>query len=142
MGKSFKRKGVAQNAKGEQLVFDEHHLDDNILPSAEELGKLKAVDPTLIDFLKETITKEQAHRHSESDRRLEVFDNMQKGERKLNILGVLVYFFLSIVFLTFSYYLFDNDHNVAGGIFGGVTFISLMAVLKDLVKPAPDPNKE
>jgi uncharacterized membrane protein len=38
-------------------------VDDNNLPSPQELVEYKAVDPRIIDFLLDASVKEQGHRH-------------------------------------------------------------------------------
>lgn len=61
MGKQNKHtKGIAlQGEKGNGDHYEQHEsYDDSMLPDASELDKLKALDPNIIDWIKERTAKE------------------------------------------------------------------------------------
>ena len=78
MGKQSKRvKGtVAQQAQGGGLATYDHqeNHEENLLPEAEELARLKEVDASLLPWLISRIEKEQDSRLSFNDRQVTLLE--------------------------------------------------------------------
>ena len=76
---------VAQPNQGGRLATYEHqeNYEDNLLPEAQELAKLKDVDPTLLPWLISRIEKEQDSRLSFNDRQLGLLEKETKRNYNL-----------------------------------------------------------
>ncbi len=87
------QEGVGQQY--EQVVT----VDDNLLPTAKELADYKAIDPRIVDFLLQTSTKEQAHRHKIEGEKIRI---VKKAERRITVMNWLGMFF---AFLTMAFFI-------------------------------------
>jgi uncharacterized membrane protein len=102
-------------------------VDDNLLPSAEELAKLKQVDPNIILWIMQRAEKEQ-------DTRLNFnTEQMHLAHKNLNLTKISLWlaFVLSIAILSLSGLFIYLGKEVAGTIFGGVgIFVVIQSFLK------------
>lgn len=63
--------------------------DENYLPSAQELAAYKDVDPLIIPHILESAQKEQKNRHEISRAKIELIENENKRNHRLNWWGML-----------------------------------------------------
>jgi len=103
----------------------EHHsvYDDSLLPSAEELSKLKEINPDIVGWIMERASIEQEARHSQNKERLNIYKYEFRGIRRYNISALIFAFVIIIAGLSFSTFLINNSMNVIGTIFAGSTLI-------------------
>ena len=99
-------------------------IDDNLLPDAAEIAKLHALDPTIIDWLKERATKEQDFRHSFNNRRADLIHKNEASNRTLNMTGLVFAFLLFAGGMVFSCYLIQKGQTVVGTVFTGFTLVA------------------
>lgn len=69
-------------------------IEDVSLPSPQELEAYKKINPNIVDFLLSSSKKEQEHRHDMDVEKYHILENTNKRDHKLNILGMLLGFFL------------------------------------------------
>jgi len=106
------------------LVFEQRSIYDNsLLPSADELAKLKEVNPAIVAWIMERATLEQETRISQSNERLKIHKFEYRGTRRYNITALIFAFVVIIAGLSFSTFLIYNSMNIAGTIFAGSTLI-------------------
>lgn len=99
------------------------HLDDNLLPSAQELIEYKEVDSTLVDFLKERAKLEQDKRHSFNDEMVVLNKREQALTHGINYLAVICGLLVILGGMYLSYILITLGHVTQGSIFGGVSMV-------------------
>lgn len=59
-------------------------VDDNSLPSPQELAQYQQIDPDIVRFLIETSVKEQAHRHRMDDEKMKLLKNSERKNTRMN----------------------------------------------------------
>lgn len=145
MGKQSKSvKGmVAQPNQGGRIAAYEHqeNYEDNLLPEAQELAKLKDVDPTLLPWLISRIEKEQDSRLSFNDRQVGLLEKETKRNYNLTTTSLWLAFAVTLTGMGFSAYLVSHDLAVAGTIFAGVTLLSVVTGFLNFRKGNGDENK-
>ena len=102
-------------------------VDDNLLPSAEELEKLKQVDPSIVEWIMRRTEKEQ-------DTRLRFnTENMQLAHKDIGITHTALWlaFILAIATLSLAALFIYLGKEVAGTIFGGV---GVLVVVQSFLK--------
>ncbi len=104
-------------------------FDDNFLQDSEELEKIKAVDPRLIDLIIECTKKEQDFRHKNVLERNRIVSQNARGERRINFVG-LFFSFSYLVFGTYySFQLIFAGNEILGSVFSGVMLLSAASML-------------
>ncbi len=122
MAKTTDHRKITQN-KNEQAVEHTKVYDDSFLPDSEELQKLKSVDESLIPFIKERTQREQESRLSFNDRRMSLFEKIQKDHTKIDLTRIYLAFFLLALTIVLSSYLLLNDCKLEGSILGGSAIV-------------------
>ena len=121
-----------KSIKGHQLVSNrgqgasfEHQesIDDSLLPDALELSKLKELDPDIISWIKERTAKEQDARLSFNDRKMTVIERAQTKTFTIDIIALVLAFFIIMGGMLFSYLLISLGQVVTGSVFAGVTIL-------------------
>lgn len=115
------------DSSGHQIQHKEY-VDDNLLPDADEIAKLYAIDPTIMEFLKETSKAEMDFRHGYYYERLDIAERKERGKRRINYLGMTFAFILLLVGMCFSAMLIYLGHTITGSIFSGATILSGVAL--------------
>lgn len=121
--KSVKRSATLGNRNQGVSIEHQETFDDNLLPDAKELNLLQKIDPNIMEWIKNSATKEQNARHDFNDRRMKI---IEKGQKKSFSIDVMTIFSALIVILSgmlFSYYLISQDMKTVGTLFGGATVI-------------------
>ena len=119
-------RAIADRKHGVQ-VQQQTIVDDSPLPSSEELIKLKEIDPTIIEWIKQRAEKEQEARIDFNK------DRMKLAKSEHNIVKTSLYLaFITVMALSiFSGLLVYNGMETVGTIFGGVSVIAcVQAFLK------------
>lgn len=102
-------------------------IDDNLLPPAEELSKIKDVDANFLPWIRERTAIEQDARIKFNDNRIELAGYDLKKTHRFNISALLFGFLVFLLGITFSAFLIYNNLATEGTIFGGS--IMLAAVI-------------
>jgi uncharacterized membrane protein len=117
----------APNGDGKQLE-QTFTIDDNWLPSPEDLIAYKQIDPNILQFLLDVAKKEQNHRHAIEKKKINIISREGRREFRINLWGMFFAFLILLVGFCFSAYLLYLGSNVIGTIFGGVSLISAAAL--------------
>ena len=125
MAKQTRKSAVVHN-EGGQVV--EEIFDDNLLPDASDISKLKQLDPDIINWLKSRAEQEQTFRHKYHSRRIRLVERDERGSRWVNYLGMFFSFLLLSGFGYLSYFLISENHEVLGSIFSGAILIAIAQV--------------
>jgi uncharacterized membrane protein len=121
VNKQIKGRQVGQGGVGSFETQESY--DDNLLPDAAELARLKDLDPEIISWLKERTSKEQDARHDFTDRRMGL---MEKGQRRaftVDVITVVCAFILMAGGMCLSYVLLKEKEILTGSLFGGATIL-------------------
>lgn len=120
----------AQGSVGKQLERT-LTVDDNSLPSPQELDAYQKIDPNIVTFLMESAAKEQDHRHKTDIIKLSVIKKSDARTGRMNWWGMF-FAFLSIVVLVglaaFALYL---DRPWFAGILGVGSFVAIATIFMD-----------
>jgi len=113
------------NKKGNRGVQVEQHefFDDNLLPDAEELFKLKELDPTVIDWIKERAEKEQDARIRFNDSKTDIVKKSQRDVYITDMVSLSFGFIIMLSGMFSTLFLFYFDKDVIGSLFGAGTLI-------------------
>ena len=71
-------------------------VDDNSLPSPQELAQYQQIDPNIAKFLMEISRKEQEHRHYMDSEKIKIVKRSERKEGMMNWWGMF-FAFLSFV---------------------------------------------
>ncbi|OAV70074.1 putative membrane protein [Bacteroidales bacterium Barb6XT] len=112
---------------GKQLE-QTYTVDDNCLPSPQELASYQAIDPQIVNCLIEVSKREQIHRHNMDNEKVGLVKRADERDGRMNWWGMF-FAFLSIVSLcilsAFALYL---DKPWFAGIVGLGTLASVASV--------------
>ncbi|MDE6577944.1 MAG: hypothetical protein K2J82_03285 [Muribaculaceae bacterium] len=128
MGKKAEQNKLSSGDGG---VLVEHNTmyDDNLLPSAEELAKLNAIDPSIIPWIQKRTEIEQEARIEFNKKRLKLPFREMTWAGIDTTLGLIFCAGIIILFMWLSYNLIMSDHEIIGGIFGGLDLTGVLIVL-------------
>lgn len=118
---------ASKGANGRQ-VEQTYTVDDNCLPSPQELEHYQSIDPRIIDFLITTTQKEQAFRHDFEKKKLKSYNLSGKREFRINVWGMILAAFIMLVGLGLSALLIYFEKTLIGTIFGGAALIIAASV--------------
>ena len=132
-----------QGIHGNGVSFEhQESFDDNLLPDANELEKLQQLDPKIMEWIKETTSREQLARHDFNSRKIGLFESAQRKSFRMNTLQSTYAFLIIIASMFFSYFLIDKGHLISGSIFaGGTVLFAVYAFLNRSRVSQPEENK-
>ena len=114
-------------------------VDDNSLPTPQELQQYKQIDPTIIAFLIQTSVKEQEHRHNMDKEKLKILKNSERKNGRMNWWGMFFAFLSLILFMGVAAFALYLDKPWFAGIFGGTAILS---VISTFVQAGKDNSKK
>lgn len=97
-------------------------IDNSPLPPAHELQQIQAIDPTLIVFVKDELTKQYEHQRK-------IVEERDKTVKHLSIAGLYLGTFITIFALMCSTFLVCSGYVWTGGILGFGTLLSVVTVI-------------
>lgn len=114
------------NSQG--LTFEQKTVvDDNLLPSADELAKLNEVSKDIIPWIMERTEKEQDARIKFNEDRMHLSEKDLKFAHKYNMTALIMAFLIVILFLSASFYLIISGKEIIGSIFAGGTIVGIIS---------------
>ena len=119
MAKQQRQNKLAKNRNGEVWLEENTAIDDNLLPSAVELEKLKEVDPTIIDWILKRTEIEQDARITFNNDRVRITEYDLKKFHRFNFTALVLAFLLFVIVLGISAIFVYFNLPVQGTIFGG-----------------------
>lgn len=102
--------------------------DDSLLPPADELAKLKELDPDIINWVKKRTEIEQDARIKFNENKVKLMDKNMKQIFIQNIVCVFTAFIIILSGIACSFYFIYKGLNVEGTIFGGSTLVIAAAL--------------
>lgn len=141
MTKVAKQNKAHTDGSGKQVLYEQNMMiDDNIIPNAEELAKLKEVDPTLIQWITSRCEQEQNFRHEFSRSQIGLAKKELNGNISLHWACLIMVFFLILGALGASVYMLIVGISVAGSIFAGGTVIGIVVAFAKLLPSRHKPH--
>ena len=114
------------NSQG--LTFEQKTVvDDNLLPSADELAKLNEVSKDIIPWIMERTEKEQDARIKFNEDRMRLSEKDLKFAHRYNMTALIMAFLIVILFLSASFYLIISGKEIIGSIFAGGTIVGIIS---------------
>lgn len=118
------RQSNITTSKGRGVSVENHaSFDDSLLPDAVELGRLKELDPNVVDWVKDRTAIEQDARIDLNKRKVAIIEKDQIYRYNIDRIA-LVFAFLIVVFaMGISGFLIYMGQVITGSIFAGATII-------------------
>lgn len=131
MGKQEIKKRETQVATeqgvGKQLE-QVYTVDDNCLPSPQELEAYQRINPNIVSYLINASVKEQEHRHKMDEKKLKILANADGRIGRMNWWGMFFAFFCLIALSAVVAYALYLDKPWLAGILGGTTIVSVISL--------------
>lgn len=112
---------------GKQLE-QTYTVDDNCLPSTQELEAYKQIDPRIVDYLIDASIKEQSHRHKMDEKKLQIISKADGRTGRMNWWGMFFAFLCLIAFLTVAAYALYLDKPWLATFLGGTAIVSIISI--------------
>lgn len=110
------------------LTFEQNTIvDDNLLPSADELAKLNGISEDIIPWIMARTENEQDARIKFNEDRMRLSEKDLKFAHKYNMLALVMAFLIVLLFLSASFYLIISGKEVIGTIFAGGTIVGIVS---------------
>lgn len=103
-------------------------VDDNCLPSPQELEAYKQVDPRIVDYLIDASIKEQNHRHKMDEQKLKIVAKADGRVGRMNWWGMFFAFLCLIAMLAVVMYALYLDKQWLAIILGGTTIVTVLSI--------------
>lgn len=126
MGKQNRHtKGVAVHQGKDKGVHYEQHesYDDSLLPDAVELEKLKALDPKVMEWIKDRTAKEQDGRLDFNKRKMALLEKGQICMIRIDAYSITCALIIVLAGMGLSAYLIHKGDRISGSLFGGGTLL-------------------
>jgi len=123
MAKHSQQNRLAKAKTGEILLEQNNAFDDSLLPSAEELGKLKEIDPNIVKWIMDRTEMEQNARIEFNKNRIRLSEYDLKKTHRFNFTALTYGFIIFLAILTMSAYFIYNGLPITGTIFAGTAII-------------------
>lgn len=92
--------------------------EDNLLPPAEELERMKRISDDLIPFVMDETRKEHEERRVFNRKRLEIMADEIKKSHQTNLLLIVITFVMFVLFVGLSALFLYLGYDISGSIFG------------------------
>ena len=108
---------------------EENTLHDNsLLPMADELERLVAIDKHILEWIKERAEMEQDARISFNNNRIQEYRMQGKRTHVVNMTSLFMAFVIIVAGGIASVFLAVNGSSIEGSILGGVTLVAAAGV--------------
>lgn len=85
-------------------------VEDETLPSPEEIKAYKEIDPRIIDYLLDSSKSEQEHRHKTDLKKLSIISHAERNSGRMNWWGMFFASFAIISFIVLAGFSLYLDH--------------------------------
>lgn len=130
---------AGQGGVGQQLERT-YTVDDNSLPSPQELAAYKEIDPQIVTFLMEASVKEQNHRHEMDKVKYDLIRKSESRTGRMNWWGMAFAFLSIVVIVGLAAYALYLYRPWFAGILGASTLIAVASIF--INKEKPDTKKK
>lgn len=116
--------------------------EDNLLPPAEELGRMKQVSEDLIPFVMEETRKEHEERRAFNQKRLAIMADEIKKSHQTNLLLIVITFIMFVLFVGLSALFLYLGYDISGSIFGCTAGVLVVIYITRLRISNPSNNMQ
>lgn len=103
--------------------------DDSLLPSSEELSKLKTVDPNIVQWLMDRASKEQDARIKFNEDKLKLTNKSVNYAHARFVVGMIFIFLIILIGFALTAFFLYKGIDVGATIFGGGSLVALILAL-------------
>lgn len=103
-------------------------VDDNCLPSPQELAAYKQIDPRIVEYLIDASVKEQSHRHKMDEKKLKIVAKADGRVGRMNWWGMFFAFLCLVALLAVVAYALYLDKQWLAAILGGTTIVTIVSI--------------
>lgn len=131
MGRKAEQNKISSGTNG---VMVEHNAvyDDNLLPAADELAKLHAIDPDIVPWIKSRTEIEQEARIDFNKNRVRLAFREVNYSGYSTVLSIILCAGVIAGVMWLSYVLIMKGYDVAGTIFGSADLVALLMVVSKI----------
>ncbi|MCC7453677.1 MAG: hypothetical protein IT222_05890 [Crocinitomix sp.] len=127
--KTTQTKAISKNGDSAvQRIEDHLEFDDSLLPTSEELERLKLIDPKIIDWILEAAKDKQDARHNWNDRVMGLAETNSARHYYIDKMTIRAALFITIFITGLSALLIYFDQIITGSVFAGVVLISCVGM--------------
>lgn len=130
---------AGQGGVGQQLERT-YTVDDNSLPSPQELEAYKNIDPQIVTFLMEASVKEQDHRHNMDKVKYNLIKKSESRIGRMNWWGMAFAFLSIVVIVLLAAYALYLDRPWFAGLLGAGTLVTVASIF--INRERPDTKKK
>jgi uncharacterized membrane protein len=123
MAKHSQQNRLAKARNGEILLEQSNAFDDSLLPSAEELEKLKEVDPNIVKWIMDRTEMEQNARLDFNKNRIKLSEYDLRKTHRFNFTALTFGFIIFMAILAISAFFVYYGLPITGTIFGGTAIL-------------------
>ena len=109
-------------------VEQNYTIEDNLIPSPQELEQYKAVDPRFVEYFYNTAEKEQAHRHEMDKAKMKIIRKTESRAERINLWGMVFAFLSIVVCMGVSAWALYLDRPWFAGVFGVIGIASIVSI--------------
>lgn len=131
MAKKAEQTQIRQNEDGKVSAIRNTIIDDNYLPSADELQKYQNISKDIIPWIMDRVEKEQNARLKFNDDNMNLAKKDLKFRQLYDIIALILAFVLVIIALAATIWLLIEGHNIAGTFLAGGTIAVVVYALLD-----------
>lgn len=103
-------------------------VDDNCLPSPQELAAYKQIDPRIVEYLIDASVKEQNHRHKMDEKKLKILAKADGRIGRMNWWGMFFAFLCLVALLAVVAFALYLDKQWLAAILGGTTIVTIVSI--------------
>ncbi|MDE7086539.1 MAG: DUF2335 domain-containing protein [Prevotella sp.] len=103
-------------------------VDDNTLPSPQDLAAYKDIDPKIVEHLLELTKKEQEHRHYIDNQKMKIIRRTESRTERMNFWGMTFAFLCMVLFIGLTAFALYLDNPWFAGFFGLTSLISIISI--------------
>lgn len=116
-------------------------VDDNCLPSPQELAAYKQIDPRIVEYLIDASVKEQNHRHKMDEKKLKILAKADGRIGRMNWWGMFFAFLCLVALLAVVALALYLDKQWLAAILGGTTIVTIVSIFVRKDHPDERPRK-
>lgn len=131
MAKKAEQTQIRQNEDGKVSAIRNTIIDDNYLPSADELQKYQNISKDIIPWIMDRVEKEQNARLKFNDDNMNLAKKDLKFRQLYDIIALILAFVLVIIALAAAIWLLIEGYNIAGTFLAGGTIAVVVYALLD-----------
>ena len=107
-------------------IFRNISVEDNTLPSPQDLSEYQKIDPRIVDYLLTSSAKEQNHRHEMEAGKLAIIQRSERRTGRMNWWGMFFAFLALLTFVAMATYALYLDEPWFAGMVGCTSVVGII----------------